>query len=247
MALWLPLHVFSLNLTGETFSIFLNAIFVLLVVKYFENKEDKYLYFAGLVLGLMTLTKSNQILILISLFVVLLYLHKNLIKSLVSITKTGFIVVLIVAPWSYFASTHNNTVIITSVLGPQALVRYNGLRVQPKNTILGKVINRYHLFNKVDFEKFKSVYKVRPNLCIDAVIRYLLNNRKHSREKKAYLGEVECYDWSDQSELINSSKNGVMEIYYKQWSERTFGSVVYGIAKIAHSFGASFRGHYCYL
>jgi len=242
VALWLPLHVYSLNLTGETFSIFLYAILVLLMVKYFRSREDRYLYFIGLVLGLMTLTKSNQILLLISLFIMLLYLHKNLIKSLILITKTSFIVLLIIAPWSYFISTHNNTVILTSVLGPQAFVRYNGLRDQPKNTILGKTIAKYNLHNEADTKKFNSVYKTRPNPCTDIVVKYLLNNKKHSREKDVYLGKKECYDWSDQSELINSSKNGVMEIYYKQWSDRTLGSAMYGIAKVAHAFGASFRG-----
>jgi len=242
VALWLPLHVYSLNLTGETFSIFLYAIFLLLIVKYFRNRGNKYLYFIGLVLGLMTLTKSNHILILISLFVMLLYLHKNITESLISTVKTSFVVLLVVAPWSYFVSTHNNTTILTSVLGPQALVRYNGLRVQPKDTILGKTIDKYHLYNEIDYKKFNSVYKIRPNLCKGIIIQHLLNNKKDSREKKSYLGEAECYEWADQSELINSSRNSVMEIYYKQWSDRPFGTVMYGIAKVAHAFGASFRG-----
>jgi 4-amino-4-deoxy-L-arabinose transferase-like glycosyltransferase len=240
VALWLPLHVYSLNLTGETFSIFLNAIFLLLMVKYFRNREDRYLYFIGLVLGLMTLTKSNNILILISLFIVLLYLHKNLKKSLISTIKTLFTVLLVIAPWSYFISTHNNTIILTSVLGPQALVRYNGLRDQPKDTILGKTIEKYNLHNKVDSEKFNSVYKIRPNRCKVIVTQSLLNNKKDYR--KTYLRGVECYDWTDYSELINSSRKGVMEVYYKQWSERTLGSAMYGVAKIVHAFGASFRG-----
>jgi 4-amino-4-deoxy-L-arabinose transferase-like glycosyltransferase len=212
------------------------------MVKYFRNKENRYLYFIGLVLGLMTLTKSNQALMLISLFIMLLYLHKNLTKSLASVSRAGLIVFLVVAPWSYFVSSHNNTVIVTSVLGPQALVRYNGLRDQPKNTILGKTIEKYRLHNKEDVIKFKDVYKIRPNRCKDIAIQYLLNNKKDSSKEKFHLGKEECYEWSDQSELINSSKEGVMEIYYKQWTDRALGSVMYGFAKIAHAFGANYRG-----
>jgi 4-amino-4-deoxy-L-arabinose transferase-like glycosyltransferase len=242
VALWLPLHVYSLNLTGETFSIFLYAIFVLLTVKYFRNREDKDLYFIGFILGLMTLTKSNHILILISLFFMLLYLYKNLTESLISTIKTVFVVLLVIAPWSYFISTHNNATILTSVLGPQALVLYNGLKVQPKDTILGATIDKYHLYNEEDHKKFNSVYKNRPNSCKGIVTRYLLNNKKHVREEAPYVGKTECYDWSDYSELMNSSRNNVMEIYYKQWSDRPFGTIMYGFAKIAHAFGASFRG-----
>ena len=118
----------------------------------------------------MTLAKSNNVLIFFSLLLTLWYFHQSIKIAITDCIKSGLTLLIVILPWSYFISVHNNTVILTSVLGPQALVSFSGLRNQPLDSILGKVIGKYHLYNEKEYKEFREAYKNKPNPCKGKII-----------------------------------------------------------------------------
>jgi len=254
IALWFPLHFYSLDLTGVTFSIFIYSLFVWALFKLFDNHRHNHNYshnfsliIIGLLLGVITLSKSNNILIFIPLFFTLWYFYGSIKIAIINCIKSGLIFLIVVLPWSYFISSHNNTIILTSVLGPQALLSYSGLRKMPMDTILGKVDIKYKIYSELDYKQFRDDYNVRPNFCKSKITEYLLNNNNPYKDHQFSISTPECYDWNDYSQTIKLSSQNLMDLYYKRWSENTHGFIMYGFAKIAHGFGASLRGISDYL
>jgi len=244
VALWLPLHIYALDLTGVTFSIFIYSLYVLSLFKISAdlNSRNIFLLLIGVVLGLLVLAKSNNILISLTLFFALWYFHKNVILTLQDCLKSGLAFLIIVLPWSYFISNHNNTVILTSVLGPQALVSYSGIRMQPADSLMGKAIKKFELYSDQKYQAFRDSYNIKPNLCKNKILEKLINNTNPYKDSSFSVSVPECYDWGDYSDMIQKSSNDVMNIYYKHISENTLGYIVYGFSKIAHGFGLSLRG-----
>ena len=244
VALWFPLHFYALDLTGVTFSIFLYSLFIWSVFTLSKNmnKRNLFLCLIGALLGLMVLAKSNNILIFFSLFCALWYFHKDIFIALKDCIKSGLVLLIIVLPWSYFISSHNNTFILTSTLGPQALVSYSGLRMQPPDSLMGKVINKYHLYSDEKWQEYREAYKSKPNPCKSVVLEHLVKNNNPYKDINFSISKPECYDWDDYSKVIKKSSEEVMEIYFKHLSNNTVGFIVYGFSKIAHAFGLSLRG-----
>ena len=249
VACWAPLHFYALDLTGVTFSIFLYSLLVLALFTLSKNvhKKNKFLLLIGIFLGLMVLAKSNNVLIFFSLFCTLWFFNKKIIPTLQDSIKTGLVVLVVILPWSYFISTHNNTVIFTSVVGPQALVSYSGLRLQPSDTLMGKVIQKYQLYDEKIYKDFRESYQTKPNPCKNKILDRLLNNSNPYKDVSFSVSKPECYDWRDYSVMINKSSHDVMEIYYQYVNNNTVGFIVYGFSKIAHGFGLSLRGLVDYL
>ena len=249
IALWFPLHAYALDLTGVTFSIFIYSLFVWSLFALSKNMQNKnkFLFLIGVFLGLLALAKSNHILIFFSLFIALCYFNKNILIALKDCLKSGFVAGIIILPWTFFISSHNNTFIFPSVVGPQALVSYSGIKMQPPDSLMGKVIGKYDLYSDEKYKKFRSVYMLKPNPCIDKILEYLLNDRNPYLDPKFSIAESECYDWKDYSKLIKKSSADVMEVYYNHVRENTIGVVVYGFSKIAHAFGFSLRGFSDYI
>jgi hypothetical protein len=249
VALWFPIHFYALDLTGVTFSIFLYSLFVWSLFALFSNinKKNMFLMLVGFLLGLMVLAKSNNILIFFSLFCSLWYFNKNIIITLKDSFKSGLALLVVVLPWSYFISNHNNTLIFTSVLGPQALVSYSGIRMQPPDSLMGKIINRYDLYSDEKYQKFRSVYKTKPNPCKDKVIGHLLSKGNPYLDFNFSVSDPECYDWNDYSLVLKKSSKDVLELYSKHLNENIVGFTAYGFSKIAQGFGVSLRGFSDYI
>ena len=171
----------------------------------------------------------------------------NILIALKDCLISGFVAIIIILPWTFFISSHNNTFIFTSVVGPQALVSYSGIKMQPPDSLMGKVIEKYGLYSDEKYKKFRSVYKLKPNPCIDKILKYLLNDRNPYLDPKFSIADSECYDWKDYSKLIEKSSADVMKVYYNHVRENTIGVVIYGFSKIAHAFGLSLRGFSDYL
>ncbi|PIQ92748.1 MAG: hypothetical protein COV70_00025, partial [Parcubacteria group bacterium CG11_big_fil_rev_8_21_14_0_20_39_22] len=95
--------LFSFIFYTETFFIFLFFIFLLFFFEYFKNSTYRNIIWAGLFLGLATLTKPTvQYLPIVIPFFILWHFRKNITKELVTQTAVFIgIFMLIIAPWLY--------------------------------------------------------------------------------------------------------------------------------------------------
>ena len=238
VAIWPPLHIYSLNLTGETLSIFFSAIYVLLIILFDKKKKFTLLIIASIIIAVMTLIKSNNLLLIIIFFIYTFLKRNNFKVYFRNFLLHLILITLFISPWSYYISNLNGTFIGTSILGPQAIVNYNGLREQPSNSVIGYVINKFNLTDQeyLNGGYIEDNFRIKNN-CKDDLLKVLRSNNN------ANLKEIEksCPTFVKQGKELDKSRDSMFIFYVDQWIEKPFERLTLGFAKILHAYGASFR------
>jgi 4-amino-4-deoxy-L-arabinose transferase-like glycosyltransferase len=111
--LYLPFIILTGMISAEPVTSLLTLLSCYIVLRWYNDKKDGYLYFWGVSLGLLTFVKSTAILLFLPFMIGLLYDCRKRYKDFwVSAVKTAVPLVLIVLPWVIVASLYYGQVAV---------------------------------------------------------------------------------------------------------------------------------------
>jgi len=246
ICLWFPFYYFSPMVIVESVSIFFSSLLILIIV--FSSKQNIYKtsLSVGLLLAIMTLFKSNNLVLFLPFVVYVFFLvEKNIFLTIKVLFVSLVTFVFFILPWSIYVSTYNNGFIPFSVLGPNAIIYGMGQKVLPGNkTLMDKTIKEYNIYDaKVSSVAKLNVKKVlETNDYADSMAEMLnLNinpylNRDHDLAKKYFSLKSEIGGKS----IINGNRN-INKIIKDEWKKKPYEYSMLGLSKVMHGFGMSFR------
>lgn len=241
VGIWLPFYFFSVIFIVEQLNIFLVFVIIFLLSTLTNNKVEFYkLATLGFIVALLTLSKSNNILLIFPTSIFIAYISYKtsfrLVFNRVFIFFISIVPFLIV--WSFLMSMHNDRFVLFSTEGPKAMLYGMGLKgFALENTLAEKYARELRGKEGIvkDFIGQMSLSQDKNN-CMIRVKKFIKENNFNRSAISEDL--INC-----QSYPLYSLHNILTNKFKYMWSTYPIELSKIGLMKIGHGFGLSHRDY----